>query len=401
MILGVGVVATTSLAGATSSKDQEATGHAVFVEIDQAANSVFSSTRGTDGTTSYVATYSTEGAGASAADAAADPLASQGDPALVDGGHELIATNPGSNTVSLFRVRGPFLKLIQRVSSGGQFPDSIGVQDNLIAVLNAGGAGSVSEFQLHHDHLVSLNSETRTLGLTNTNALEFHHGAGQISYSPNGKILVVTTKLSTNAYDVFTVGDDGTLSASPTVTGSTNALPFSFTFDANGNLVGAQASNSSVSTYSFNANGSLTPIGTLPDRQAALRWVASAQGHFFGENSGSATVSSFGELASGAPTLLNATATAAHAGTIDAAASPDGQFPYVESGGAGALDAYAVSSTGVLKPIGTCSTSPSRTKALPSVRSLTTTTPRPTWPGRFCVRSSGCIERTSGGGSGI
>ena len=51
LLLGVGAVATTSFAGASSAKDLAPTGHALFVETDApGGNSVLSYTRGTDGT---------------------------------------------------------------------------------------------------------------------------------------------------------------------------------------------------------------------------------------------------------------------------------------------------------------------------------------------------------------
>jgi hypothetical protein len=354
LILGIGVLATTSFAGATSAKDLAPSSHALFVESDQAgSNTVLSYTRGTDGTVSYVATYQTGGTGAAAAGSVADPLASQSGLALVDNGNELIATNPGSDTVSVFTVFGPYLHLIQQIGTNGNFPVSVGSHNNLVSVLNAGGAGSVTEYSLLFGRLVALNGATRSLGLTNTTPPNFLAGAGQVGYSPNGKFLIATTKGSSSSYDVFSVGANGNLSSSPTVTAATNAVPFAFTFDSAGHLVAVEASNSSVSTYSINANGSLTPIGTVSDGAKALCWIASAQGYFFGSNAGSGTVSSFGETSGGVPTLLNATAATAHPGTTDSATSPDGQFLYVESGGSGALDAFAVNSNGTLTPLET------------------------------------------------
>jgi hypothetical protein len=50
---------------------------------------------------------------------------------------------------------------------------------------------------------------------------------------------------------------------------------------------------------------------------------------------------------------VNATAATAHTGTIDSVVSPDGKFFYVESGGAGTIDAYAIGSVGTLTPIET------------------------------------------------
>ena len=354
VILATGFLATTSFAGATSAKDQPISGHAVFVESDQTgSNTVLSYTRGTDGSLSYVATYPTGGAGAAAAGSAADPLASQGGLALVDHGNELIATNPGSNSVSVFAVFGPYLHLIQQIPSGGLFPVSVTSHNDLVAVLNAGGAGSVSEYRLQWDRLVALNNDTRSLGLTNTTPPNFLAGAGQVGYSPDGKFLVVATKTSSNSYEVFSVSNWGDLSSSATVTAADHANPFAFVFDSQGRLVAAEAAGSAVSTYSIGTSGALTSVGSVADGQAALCWISTAQGYFFGSNAGSGDVSSFGETGAGVPTLLNAKAAITHPGTTDSAASPDGAFLYVESGGSGALDAFAVNADGSLTPIET------------------------------------------------
>jgi len=204
LILVTGVLTTNSFAGATSAKDRAPSAHALFVETDQAGgNSVISYTRGTDGTVSYVATYPAGGAGAAATSSAADPLASQGGLALVDNGAELIATNPGSNTVSVFDVDGPYLRLDQQIPSGGSFPVSITSHDGLVAVLNSGGTGSVSEYRMHGGRLDALGNETRSLGLANTTPPFFLAGAGQVGYSPNGQFLIATTRSSTSSYEVF------------------------------------------------------------------------------------------------------------------------------------------------------------------------------------------------------
>jgi 6-phosphogluconolactonase (cycloisomerase 2 family) len=201
--------------------------------------------------------------------------------------------------------------------------------------------------------LVPLNNETRSFGLANTTPPYFLAGAGQVGYSPNGQFLIATTKSSTSSYEVFSVGFGGNLSANATVSAAANAVPFSFSFDARGRLVAAEASNSSVSTYALDATGSLTLVGTVSDGQTALCWIASAQGYFFGSNAGSDDVSSFGESASGAPTLVNAKAAITHPGTTDSAVLPNGAFLYVESGGSGALDAFAINANGTLTPIET------------------------------------------------
>jgi 6-phosphogluconolactonase (cycloisomerase 2 family) len=327
---------------------------ALFVETDASAgNSILTYNQSSDGTISFAGSYLTGGSGATAANATADPLASQDGLVLANNGANLIATNAGSDTLTVFAVDGTHLSAIQQLSSGGLFPDSIATSGRYVTVLNAGGAGSIAEFQWFNGRLVPIPGQVRSLGLSNTTPPDFHHGAGQVGYTPNGQHLIITTKLSTNAYDVFSVGNNGALGAAPVVTPAVNALPFSFTFDTVGNVVATEASNSSVTTYRVNANGTLTSLGTVSDGASALCWISGANGYFFGSNAGSGSVSSFSETVTGAPVLVNATAATTHAGTTDSVVAPGGKFLYVESGGAGTIDAFAIGSAGTLTPIET------------------------------------------------
>jgi 6-phosphogluconolactonase (cycloisomerase 2 family) len=353
LVLGLALVAVNSASASTPRgfnwPDSQ---NALFVETDASAgNSVISYHQESDGTISFAGSYSTGGLGATSAGATADPLASQDGLLLANHGTDLLATNPGSNSVTVFAVDGTQLRVIQKISSGGLFPDSIAASGRYVAVLNAGGAGSVAEYQWVNGGLAPLPGQTRSLGLSNTTLPDFHHGPGEIAYTPNGQHLIITTKLSTNAYDVFSVGFNGALGTAPVVTPAVNALPFSFVFDGAGNVVATEASNSSATTYRVNANGSLTSLGTVSDGASALCWISGANGYFFGSNSGSGTVSSFTESSSGAPVLVSATAAMAHAGTTDSVISSDGKFFYVESGGAGTIDAFAVGAGGTLTPI--------------------------------------------------
>src|ERR1019366_5777055 len=357
LIVGLGLTASALSAGAaTHNRDfqpfQES--HALFVETESpTGNHVLSYSRASDGTISLAGSYATGGVGATAVGATADPIASQDGLTLINNNTELVATNAGSDTVTVFAVDGTRLFWLQQVASQGEFPVSVASHGDLVSVVNAGGVGSLAQFRLFGDFLVAQGVQVRSLGLANTNPPDFHHGVGEVAYTPNGQHLIIATKLSTNSFDVFSVGFNGMLGAAPVVTPADNALPFSFTFDSAGRVVSAEASTSSVSTYSVNANGSLTLVGTVSDGQSALCWISGANGYFFGSNAGSGNVSSFDENASGVPQLVNATAAIAHAGTIDSVASPDGQTLYVESGGAGTVDAYSIGAGGSLTQIET------------------------------------------------
>jgi hypothetical protein len=127
LMLALGVALSTG-AGASTPRtfEWQQTHSALFVETDASAgNSVLSYQRSSDGTISFAGSFSTGGVGATAANATADPLASQDGLVLANNGADLLATNPGSNTVSVFAVDGTNLRLIQQVPSGGLFPDSI------------------------------------------------------------------------------------------------------------------------------------------------------------------------------------------------------------------------------------------------------------------------------------
>ncbi len=266
---------------------------------------------------------------------------------------ELLAVNAGSDTVSVFGVEGTSLKLLQQVPSGGEFPNSIAVHGNLVTVLNAGGSGAIQEFSIVKDKLIALPNENRSLGLSNTTPPDYVHGAGQVGYTPNGQHLVVTTKDSTNSFEVFSVSSAGIIGATPTITAANNPVPYDFNFDAAGNLFAIEAGTSSASVYAIAANGALSSLGTVADGAKALCWVSSSNGYFFGSNAGSANITSFDESSTGAPQIVAAVAATTHAGTTDSVVSPDGKFLYVESGGAGTLDVFAIGASGQLTTVTT------------------------------------------------
>ena len=178
---------------------------------------------------------------------------------------------------------------------------------------------------------------------------------GEIGFSPHGHKIIVTTKNSNSDIDVFQVGKFGRLSA-PVVNPSATPVPFSFTFAPSGTLVVAEAGASTVSTYTLNANGTLTNEASLADGQAALCWITPASGYDYVANAGSANLSAYSVGAGGSLTLAGTSTgivATTGAGPIDMAASPNGQFLYSEAGGAGAIGEFAVNADGTLSSLGT------------------------------------------------
>jgi 6-phosphogluconolactonase (cycloisomerase 2 family) len=331
-------------------------GHAVFVQTDNpTGNQVIVLAEHSDGRLSERQVVSTGGLGAQATGSAVDHLASQGS-LVYDGAHRLLfAVNAGSGTLSVLTADGRDIALQQVLSTGGEFPDSVAVYGNLVYVLNAGGTGSVTGYRIFGDHLFPLPGSPASLGLNNTNPPNFLQSPGEIGFSPDGTELLVTTKASTSSIDVFSVGSGGQLSANPTVTADGSNVPFSFSFSPQNQLVVAEAGPSAVHTFSLGAGGTLTSLSTsLGDGQAALCWIASADGFYYVANAGSNDLSAYAVAANGTPSLIGPTGVVAttDAGPIDLTASADGKFLYSEDGGAGAVDEFQVNSDGSLSPLG-------------------------------------------------
>jgi 6-phosphogluconolactonase (cycloisomerase 2 family) len=326
--------------------------HAVFVQTDNTAgNQVVAYDRADNGSLTLESTYNTGGLGGVLNGSKFDHLGSQGSLTYDPSQASLYAVNAGSNTVSVFSVRGDDLTLRQVVSSGGTFPVSVAAHGNLVSVLNALNGGSVQEYYAFFGHLFPIQGSNRALGLTipsDTN--QFTHTPGQVSYSPDGSQLIVTTKASSNAIDVFNVGFFGFPSRSPVVTTLPGTVPFAITFDQAGHLVIGEAGPSALATFTLNRDGTVTQLDSLTNGQPGLCWVTPAGSFFYTGNTGSNSTSGYQTDASGQLTLLGATPT--DPGTVDGSASSNGRFLYVQTGGNGIVDEFQVNGNGSLNEIG-------------------------------------------------
>jgi hypothetical protein len=105
---------------------------AVFVQTDNAAgNEVVAYHRSPSGALTEAGSYQTRGLGGQLAGSVVDHLASQGSLAVDRQAGLLVAVNAGSNTISVFGVRGDELHLRQVASSGGTFPVSVSIHGDL------------------------------------------------------------------------------------------------------------------------------------------------------------------------------------------------------------------------------------------------------------------------------
>jgi 6-phosphogluconolactonase (cycloisomerase 2 family) len=325
---------------------------AIFVQTDNTSgNQVVAYDRTSGGTLTPAGAYATGGIGGVLNGSAVDHLASQGALNLADNGRLLLAVNAGSNSISVFRVDGDTLSLRQTIGSGGTFPSSITSFDDTVYVLNALDGGSLQGFRIFGDQLFPIAGSSRELGLTTPSDItQFTHTPGQVAFTPDGNQLVVTTKATTSAVDVFGVWPDGRLSFTPTVNVEANAVPFAVTFDQGGRLIVADAGTNAVSSYHLRHDGTLVSLDTVLTGQKATCWIAQAQGVLFASNAGSADVSTLTQSGHGQLTLTAETDT--DPGTVDAVSTPDGRFLYVEAGLNGNVDEFSVASSGALSPLG-------------------------------------------------
>lgn len=355
-LVGVGALALagafSGVAGADPPPQFAGPSHVVFVQTDNIkGNQVVAYDRASNGTLTLAGTYSTDGHGGQLKGSKVDHLASQGSLTYDEADNLLFAVNAGTNTVSVFTVRGDRLVLSQVIGSGGTFPVSVTVHGDLVYVLNALQGGSVQGYVAFFGRLFPLPGSNRPLGLTHTTTktTQFTHTPGQVAFSPNGSQLIVTTKANGNDIDVFGVNSFGYLSPSAVVNSAGTSVPFAVAFDSAGHLLVAEAAGYLV-TYTLNPNGTLALIDSAATKQTATCWLTPAGRFFYTSNAGSHTLSGFSESFEGQLTLIGDTTT--NAGTVDASASLDGQYLYVQTGATGIVDEFHVNFSGSLTEIG-------------------------------------------------
>ncbi|MGW0835843.1 lactonase family protein [Streptomyces prunicolor] len=328
------------------SRAQQGGSSTVFVQSDDTtANTVVAYARAADGTLAQQGVYATGGKGGILPGTVADHLASQGSLAYDRHHHLLYAVNAGSDTVTVFAVHGTHLRRVQEISSGGSFPVSVTFHGDRVYVANTLGGGSVQGFVRTGERLVKVPSWNRNLGLDKATS-----AVGQISFTPDGSKLVVTTKASGQSIDVFPVGAHSGPSARPVVTSTPGAVPFGFAFDSAGRLRVTEAGTNSVGTFTVGRDGGLTAKGTVPTGQTATCWAVTAGNHLYVSNAASGTLSGYRVGTQGQLTALGNTAT--DAGTVDAAASSDGRYLYVQTGIKGLVNEFRVGANGSLTAIG-------------------------------------------------
>jgi 6-phosphogluconolactonase len=317
---------------------------AVYTLTNSAAgNAVAVFDRESDGALTPDGTFPTGGIGTGS------NLGSQGAVILSDNNHELFAVNAGSNSISYFRVKHDGLEWQATAPSGGIRPISLTLHDHVLYALNAGGAGSITGFAVKGDELLPLAGSTQPLAAGSS-------GPAQVSFTPNGKVLVVTEKNS-NTIDTYAVGEHG-VAGPPTAHASSGATPFGFDFGKHGDLLVSEASGG-ASSYDVANSGSVTPISSaVSTHQSAPCWlVASKSGRYaYTANAGSGTISGYSVGRDGTLTLLDPSGISGNLGAgshpLDESVSEDGDFLYVLVDGTHSIGTFRIAGDGALAFVG-------------------------------------------------
>ncbi len=344
--IGAGVVAAHGPHGGTI------VGHVYVNQNTAGNNSIAGFDRHADGSLTPMAgsPFDAGGAGTGA------PFGSAGGLQETADGRYLLATDPGSDEISVLRILpGGRLHFADVESSGGRAPVSIAVHEGLVYVANTGAGGSnYTGFRLNAGgHLRPIQGSTVSLP---DDALP-----GHILISPDGHRLVAT-RVGPNAgpsyLDGFRIRANGTLDAAPGSPFAAQRIgPFGSTFSPidDDRLFVSNAHDGpgagSVSVYDVGANGGLTPISgsPFPDNQTAPCWVAiSPDGRaLFAVNTAVPSISRYAVAGNGQLTLVGSTSFSNPNGLrpFDAQVSPDGDNLYVVDAGAAAVSAFDVDGT--------------------------------------------------------
>ncbi|HEV8287220.1 MAG TPA: beta-propeller fold lactonase family protein [Chitinophagaceae bacterium] len=331
-----------------ASEKGQAVGVVYTLSNQVSANEVLAYSRDVSGHLTFMKAYAAGGTGTGGG------LGSQGAVILSSGGGWLIAVNAGSNSVSSFKVSGNGLQLTSTVSSGGTKPISVTEYNNIVFVLNAGGSGNISGFNLDDDGNLSVIANS-TRQLSNSSA-----DPAQISFTDDGHAVVVTEKAN-NKIITYTINAQGMPGSMHSIASAT-PTPFGFAVGQNGYIYVSEAAGgapgaSVVSSYHVSADGTITLVdGSVSAGQTAACWVVITNNdkYVYATNTGSGNISSF-KNQSGDLMVLNAVAAPTGSGSapIDAALSNNSKFLYTLNSGIKTISAFAVANDGSLSNIQT------------------------------------------------
>ncbi len=357
------LAATLTIFSSTFSSPASAQSDGGFVYVmtnEPAGNRIVQYLRAENGSLKELRRVSTGGAGGIGNGVGPlDPLGSQDSLVLSGDGSTLLAVNAGSNEVSALEAGRHGLSLLNKVSSGGEFPNSVALSRNLVYVLNAHGTPNITGFRLTFHGLVAI--PNATYALPGGTAAAAH----DIRFSPDGTRLLVSEG-GTNQIDIFELDWSGRVTG-VTTQAAAGAGPFGLQFGRGELLLNVEAGSNSLSSYELGGNDTLSVISAaVPDSQKASCWISLTRDRRFAfvSNTGSGTLSAFRIEGDGTVELQNPVdASIPNGHPIDSSLSGDGEFFYTIDTNAGRIAGFRVHD-GNLNPIGIVTGLPTTTQGI-------------------------------------
>ena len=372
---------------------------AVFLQSnDQTVNSVVAFSRNANGRLVEVGRFRTGGKGTGSFEDSSNGIvlgSAEGESSPnrnTTDANLLFVTNAGSGSITVFQVLAEGLERVSETPSGGNRPVSLTVNNGLLYVLNSGevdrrlilgpttaldncthdGLPSVTGFRVTPDGtLQAIPGSTRLLSGVQRS------GCAQLSFTPDGRHLVVTERLSGRAgdptaehgaIDIFDVQYDGTL-GNRQINSPSGKGPFGFTFTKDGTLVTTEQNGGYgnpggglASTYTINSDGTVKTISrAVPNHQTDTCWIALSHSQnlaYVSSPWADGRISSYRVSPNGTLTLQHEVASAADGkdalkdnigiGATDLALSSDDHYLYQLNSFEGALVVFKAQPNGLL-----------------------------------------------------
>jgi 6-phosphogluconolactonase (cycloisomerase 2 family) len=381
--------------GAENGSKKDAAGAVYSMSNDPRRNTVVVFNRDAEGKLRPAGTYATGGTGSGAFEDAANGVVlgdANGEAApnnLTDATRLLFVVNAGSNSLSVFRVnqdddangRKDALELVTVRPSGGEKPVSLTVNRGLLYVLHSGETvdgeiatpncttgdrPSITGFRVSAaGQLTPIPGSTRRL------SGDAHSGCAQVSFSPDGRVLVVTERLAQDedptgpagdegVIDTYVLNPDGTPGAAQ-VFDATGQGPFGFTFTKAGALLTTEQFDGPMGVglgaaagYTLSASGVPTPTsGSVGNGGTDTCWFVVTDNGTFGYTTSffeGGRISLYQVGANGSLTVLDRTADRGAAGTgaSDMALSLASDYLYQLNSFEGTINQYRVGAGGGL-----------------------------------------------------
>jgi 6-phosphogluconolactonase len=364
-VVGIGVAAaapaslavgaSSRVAAAPSATIASAGGAAFAMTNATAKNEIVRYRRAADGSLTQVGKIATRGLGIGV------DLDTQGPLRLSQDHKYLYAVNAGSDDVSVFRVKGARLSFQQRIYAGDQ-PTSLTINGDTLYVLDGSVASnSIRGFKREgNGRLTPLAGSIQPL--SSPIAVP-----GDIEFSPDGRLILVTEKTTANtlspaiAIDAFAVDQHG-VAGPATRDASYGIRPFSLAFNGNDQVLVAEsfdaaAERSAVSSYRVGGTRLTLNSGSVGNHQTDTCWIlVTKDGRYaYTANFGSGTISSYQIAGDGKLTLLQGAAATLPTGSqpVDLAQTDDSGYLYLLLRGSGAVAQFKIGPAGTLLPIGT------------------------------------------------